>query len=54
MDKREEVKRMFRYYFRMIAKNSGINWDSDNEAEIDCAIDLIIDACKEEVKGENQ
>lgn len=45
---------MFRYYFRLIAKQSGINWDSDNEAEIDCAIDLLIEAVKEEIKGEKQ
>lgn len=54
MNKREEAKRMFRYYFRLIAKQSGINWDSDNEAEIDYAIDLLIEASKEEVKGEKQ
>lgn len=48
MNKREEAKRMITYYFRLIAKNAGVNWDSDNDAEIEAAVDLIIDASKEE------
>lgn len=48
MNKREEAKRYLVYYFRLIAERAGLNWDSDNDAEIEVAVDLIIDASKEE------
>lgn len=48
MYKREEAKRTLKFYFRLLAEKSGINWDSDNDAEIEAAVDLIIDAAKEE------
>ena len=54
MSKREEAKRMLKFYLRMIAENTGINWDSDNDAEIEKAVDLIIDASKEEQKTEEK
>lgn len=54
MYKREEAKRYFLYYFRLIAEKSGMNWDSDNDAEIETAVDLIIDAAKEEQETEEK
>lgn len=48
MGKREEAKRMLVHYFRRIATYAGLTWDSDDDAEIEAAIDLIIDASKEE------
>lgn len=47
MGKREEAKRMMKYYFGLIAKRAGVTWDSDNDVEIEAIIDLIIDASKE-------
>lgn len=54
MYKREEAKRYFLYYFRLLAEKSGMNWDSDNDAEIEAAVDLIIDAAKEESELEER
>lgn len=48
MYKREEAKRTLKFYFRLLAEKSGMNWDSDNDAEIEASVDLIIDAAKEE------
>lgn len=48
MSNREEAKRYFTYYFRLIAEKADVNWDSDNDAEIEKAVDLIIDANKQE------
>ena len=31
------------YYMRLLAKEQGINWDSDNDAEIEYVIDGIVD-----------
>lgn len=49
MDEVEDVKRIFRFYFSLLAKRSGLNWDSDNDAEIDAAIDMLICVCKEQL-----
>ncbi|WP_206457910.1 hypothetical protein [Anaerovorax sp. IOR16] len=46
MDKKEEAKKILRYYFRLIAENAGVRWDSDNDAEIDCAIDMLAESVK--------
>lgn len=42
MNEAEDIKRIFRFYFSSLAVRSGINWDSDNDAEIDAAIDMLI------------
>ncbi len=38
------------YYFRLLAKKAGVNWDSDNDAEIATLIEYIIDASTPEKK----
>jgi hypothetical protein len=52
MDKRQTAKRYLIHYFKLCAKESGFNWDSDNEAEIGDIVDLIIDSAKDEIKEE--
>lgn len=54
MLKREEAKKYFLYYFRLLAEKSGVHWDSDNDTEIEAAVDLIIDAVKEERETEEK
>lgn len=54
MSKGEEAKRYLKHYFRLIAGNAGINWDSDNDAEIEATVDLIIDASREEQTTEEK
>lgn len=39
-----EAARLLSYYFRLIAKKSGVNWDSDNDAEVAQIIEEILDA----------
>ena len=51
MSNREEAKRYFTYYFGLIARKAGVNYDSDNDAEIEKAVDLIIDANKQEERA---
>ena len=38
------------YYFRLLAKKTGIHWDSDNDAEITLLIECIIAASVTEEK----
>lgn len=52
MDKKEAAKMRIRYYFRLIAKESGINWDWDNDAEVESIVDLIIEAAVEAAVNE--
>lgn len=47
MYKREEAKRTLKYYFGLLAEKSGVHWDWEDDAEIEAAVDLIIDAAKE-------
>lgn len=53
MDKRTYAKRYLTHYFRLLAKASGIQWDSDNEAEVECIVDFIIDTTKAELREED-
>jgi len=48
MNKRSIVIRYFTSYFRLIAREAGVRWDSDNDAEIQFAVESIIDAVVEE------
>ena len=38
------------YYFRLLAKKSGVNWDSDNDAEVSFIIENIFDGMIEEIE----
>jgi hypothetical protein len=35
------------HYFRLIAQQAGVPWDSDNDVEVELMIGLIIDAAAE-------
>ena len=48
MSNRSEATHHFKYYFRLIAREAGVRWDSDNDAEIQFAVESIIDAVVEE------
>lgn len=48
MDHKHEAVKLATYYFRLIAREAGINWDSDNNAEIEALVDFIIDAAVKE------
>lgn len=45
--KRDEAIRYLSWYFKLLFDSSGICWDESNDADIECIIDLIIDASKE-------
>jgi len=44
MNKKRKALKLMQYYFRLIAKEAGVNWDRDNDAEIEAMLDYIIDA----------
>lgn len=46
--KRDEAIRYLSRYFKLLFDLSGICWDESNDADIECIIDLIIDAAAEE------
>lgn len=43
---KHEAARMLKHYFRMVARGAGIQWDNDNEREIDVIVDHLIDAAR--------
>ena len=43
MSNRSEAIKHFQYYFRLIAREAGVRWDSDNDAEIGYAVERIFD-----------
>ena len=49
MDKKARAAHLLSHYFAIMAKASGVRWDSDNDAEIAEAVDAIIDAALEDV-----
>lgn len=53
MNKKNEAIRLLKYYFRLIARRAGINWDSDNDAEIETALDHIFDYIDEKIDEHN-
>ena len=48
MNKKMEAKDIAKYYFRLIAEKVGIDWNSDNDMEIERLVDLIIAASRED------
>ena len=53
MDNRSEAKRLLKHYFRLIATNAGVPWDSDNDAEVEGIVECIIDAAREKLEQES-
>lgn len=48
MNKREQARRLLKFYLRQAYTAAGLRWDSDNDSEIDEIVDLIISAAVEE------
>ncbi len=44
MTPRDKAKELMRHYLRMIAEQSGIDWQWDNNSEVDEMVDCLIDA----------
>lgn len=40
----DRAKELAKYYFQLIAERAGVEWDSDNDAEIECLVNAIISA----------
>jgi hypothetical protein len=38
------AKRLLVHYFRTVFEAAGLRWDSDNQAEIETAVEYLIDA----------
>jgi hypothetical protein len=36
------------HYFRLIAQQAGVPWDSDNDVEVELMVGLIIDAARKQ------
>lgn len=54
MSNKQEAKHLLTYYFRLIAKRAGVNWNSDNDAEIEQIIDAIFDEIKDTTIRHNE
>ena len=39
-----QAAHLLKYYLRMVARNAGVNWDSDNEAEVDAIVEVTTEA----------
>lgn len=52
MSARDQAKKSLVFYFRTLYQKCGINWDSDNVAEIEDIVDDIIAATVEETLNE--
>lgn len=46
--KRDAAIHYLSWYFRILFTKAGFCWDESNNADIECLIDLIIDAVKED------
>jgi hypothetical protein len=51
MGNEEKAKELAQHYFELIAIGAGVQWDSDNRAEIDNLVDAIIAAAVDEVEA---
>ncbi len=48
MDKANRAKEILKHYFKTLYEHTGLNWDWDNAAEIEHAVDMIIETVKED------
>ena len=46
--KRDNAIRYLTWYLKLLFQKAGMEWDESNDADIECLIDLIIDAAKED------
>jgi hypothetical protein len=52
MNHKAEAAQLLVHYFQMIAKKAGLPWESDHTAEIEAAVEHIIDAARDEVRDD--
>jgi hypothetical protein len=49
---RDKAAHLLVYYFGLLARKAGVNWNSDNETEIEIAVDHIAHAIAAEVASQ--
>jgi hypothetical protein len=49
-DAQRRAAELAQHYFRLIAQRAGVNWDGDNDTEIDLMIGHIVDAAAERLR----
>lgn len=54
MNNREQAKKLLIYYFHLLARKAGANWDSDNDAEVGTIIDCIFDEIEASILDHNK
>lgn len=47
-----QAAHLLKYYLRMIAVKAGVNWDSDNDAEVDAIVECILNAARQQAHEE--
>lgn len=49
---KQRAKRLLKHYMQMAVRASGLQWDSDNDAEVDEIVDCLISAAVAEAREE--
>ena len=49
LDKRDKAIQVLSHYMRLAFAESGLDWDYDNESDIELIVDSIISAAREEI-----
>lgn len=47
-----QAAHLLKYYLRMIAVKAGVNWDSDNDAEVDAIVEGLLNAARQQAHEE--
>lgn len=48
------AKSLLVFYLRQVYESAGLQWDTDNEAEVDTIVEGIIDAAAEKAKEQTR
>ena len=51
---KESAIRYLSWYFKLLFQKAGIQWDVSNDSDIECFVDLIIDAAVEKLKRKEE
>lgn len=49
-----QAAHLLKFYLRMVARSAGVNWDSDNDAEVDAIVECILNAARKQAHEEIQ
>ena len=52
MNKRDKAIQVLSHYMRLAFAESGLDWDFDNDSDIELIVDSIISAAREEILQE--